>query len=85
MSQEKPREGHGDNHEVPMVDTHHLNVPPKFTTRGFRHLNELLSRWEWWEERASHRKMLSSVMYGHWHDSGVKEPGGCSQKGAKCH
>lgn len=54
MSWEKPREGHGDHHEGPMVDTHHLNVP--FTTRGFWHLNEPLSHWEWWEERASQQE-----------------------------
>lgn len=31
------------------------------------------------------RETLVSVMHGHWHGSGVQEPGGCSQKGAKCH
>lgn len=83
INQEKPREGHGDNHEVPMVDTRHLNVPLK--TRGFWHLNEPLFHWEWWEERPLQQKMLTSVMHGHWHDPGVQEPGGCSQKDAKCH
>lgn len=51
MSQEKPREGHGEDDDVPRVDTHHGNV--SFTTGGFRHSNEPLSHWEWWEERAS--------------------------------
>lgn len=50
---DEPGERHGDNREVPMTDTHHLNVP---FTRGFWHLNKPLFYWEWWEEMGSQQE-----------------------------